>query len=98
VKQEEIILVAVRLLASDMLTKQALAKAMNGWREHGKYINSLDFHDNVNIYRHTSYSQGLGHRAAMGLLPPREFNGVNSAHESEAAHFCTLKVTSSRKT
>jgi len=55
-----IILVAVPFTASDMLTKQALAKAMNGWREHGKSSTRSSFHDNVNIYRHTSYSQGWG--------------------------------------
>lgn len=54
------ILVAAPFTASEMLSKHTLAKALNGWREHGKYVNSLDFHDNVNIYRHTSYSEGWG--------------------------------------
>lgn len=52
-----IILVAIRFLASHLKNKQKLAEALNAWREHGKYISGLEFHDNVNISRHTSFSE-----------------------------------------
>ena len=55
-----IILVAVPFTASALSGMAGLANALNAWRPHGRYISGLDFHDNVNIYRYTSYSEGWG--------------------------------------
>ncbi len=51
-----IILAAVPFKASEMRSKQHLVEALNGWRPFGHYEMSLTFHDNVNIYRFTSYN------------------------------------------
>ena len=51
-----IILVAVCFKASEIMNKQQLIEALNAWRPFGNYEMSLTFHDNVNIYRFTSYN------------------------------------------
>jgi schlafen family protein len=51
-----IILVAARFTASKILNKQGLVETLNAWRPFGHYETSLDFHDNVNISRFTSFS------------------------------------------
>jgi hypothetical protein len=52
-----IILVAVRFTASEILSKQSLIELLNAWRPFGHYESPLDFHDNVNISRFTSFSE-----------------------------------------